>query len=138
MKKYNFVYEVLAVFGGTSILGLAVNSIKFGFDFNVGYQILLISIICVFLRYIFYSEEIIKGKSYTFRNICFFATFLPVLSMVAYFGEWLPMEPGAIIMFFIIFFVIGGVIATYFYFKLKKEGFQYTRKLNDFKDSHSA
>lgn len=138
MKKYSFISGVLITFGAISVLGLITHSIFEGFEFNIAYQMLLISVISELLRYAFYTENIIKNKSYTFRNICFFVTFLPILSIVAYFGEWMPMEPGAIIMFFIIFFVIGGVIATYFYFKLKKEGFQYTRKLNDFKDSHSA
>lgn len=68
-----------------------------------------------------FSDWIIKKLRYTWRSLLFVALFLPTLILIAWKGEWFPMEQtGAWAMFIGMFFLIFIVMAVGFdiYFRI--------------------
>lgn len=68
-----------------------------------------------------YSDWIIKKMRYTLRSLLFVALFLPTLTLLAWKGEWFPMEQsGAWAMFIGMFFLIfvGMTIGFDIYYRI--------------------
>lgn len=135
MKR--FLIELFVTIGAVSVIGTIVDMAINGFEFNMFHQIVIIAIIQVFFRYLFFSEEVIKNKGYSFRNMGFNLTFLPSLLILGVIWEWFPVKTEAIIGFFIIYLIIAIILNLMFIKHYKKIGFEYSTKLNEFKKQHN-
>ncbi len=133
--KFNFMNKVFITFGIAFFIWTVADSIFNGFEFNVAYQFMAISIISSTLRYVIYTENIIKNMNYTLRNIIFAGTYMPVLLAFAFYFKWFPFEIEILVTFVIIFLLSFAIVALFYYQYFKKIGFEYNVKLQEFKNS---
>ncbi len=85
------------------------------------WMLLLCSVLGSFIQGICFSGWIIKRMRYTRRSILFIALFLPVLSVIAWKGQWFPADGWKswglfVVIFFAIF--IGMTIGFDIYFRI--------------------
>lgn len=141
MKKnktiFDFISHIFMVYG-FSVICLCVFSMIFGESaeefsslFEMGnrglskwtlLQFLLVSTVIVLLRYLFFTDTIIKKASVTMRTIGMFASvILTVVVCVNLFGWFPAYEWKPWILFFICFGVSAGVSTAIFTFKEKTE-----------------
>ncbi len=135
MKR--FLTELFVTIGVISVLGSLTDMAFNGFEFNIFHQIVIVAIIQTFLRFLFFSEEIIKNKGYSFRSLGFQLTFLPSLLILGIIWNWFPLKTEAIIAFFIIYLIIAIVMHIIYIKHFKKIGFEYSTKLNEFKKQYN-
>lgn len=141
MKKsetiFDFVGHIFMVYG-FSIICLCMFCILFGESakgystlFEMGnqglskgtlLQFLLVSVVIVTLRYLFFTDKLVKKASIMIRTIGMFASvILSVILCVNLFGWFPAYEWKPWIMFFICFGVSAGVSTAVFAFKEKTE-----------------
>lgn len=85
------------------------------------WTLLLASITSSLIQAVCFSDWIIKKMRYTWRSLLFVLLFLPTLSLIAWKGEWFPMErAGSWAVFIGIFFLIFIVMTIGFdiYFRI--------------------
>lgn len=141
MEKKNSIFDLLGqmvfIFGVT-VICLSVFVILFGADaegmstiFSIGDkglavatlgQFLLMSVVITLLRFVFFTDCIIKGGSLLARTICMFvAVVIMIGTFAAWFG-WFPVnELKSWVMFFVSFFVCSSVSVTLSVWKERKE-----------------
>ncbi len=135
-KLKSITFHAFAFFGIWVLIIAIIENINNGFVFNYVYQILVASIFITVLRYVCYSEDIIKLKSYLFRNILFVAVLFPFLLAFSILCNWMVFETSIIITFSVIFVIIFTITSLNYYYKYKKIGFEYNTKLEDFKKAN--
>ena len=85
------------------------------------WTLLLASIAGSLIQAVCFTDWIIKKMRYTWRSLLFVLLFLPTLSLIAWKGEWFPMErAGSWAVFAGIFFLIFAVMTVGFdiYFRI--------------------
>lgn len=139
-KKYtilDLLGQVFFIFGVT-VTCLMVFVVLFGADANnvssifmlgerglavttIG-QFLLMSALITVIRFILFTDRIIKGWSITVRTISMFVAVIIMIGVFAAYFGWFPVNDAkAWIMFFVSFFVCCAISATLSALKEKKE-----------------
>lgn len=95
--------------------------------------LLLVSIIAASFQGLWFTEGLIKNMRYPYRLLGFAASFAPVLFVIAWFLGWFPLNPGSIIMFFLIFFMIFGAMALGYTLYYKKTAGSYEEALKQYR-----
>ncbi len=124
---FDFLVQIFMIFGIT-ILCLNVFVVLFGEDakeystmFEMGgrglttatmIQFLGVSVVTVLLKFLFFTDKIIKNMSVTLRTVCMFACVIAVLvTCIIVFG-WFPKNDIAAWGMFVLCFIISAAVST--------------------------
>ncbi len=139
-KKYNIfdlLGQIIFIFGVT-VICLSVFVIMFGADaqgmstiFTLGNQglavatlgqFLLMSVIITVVRFVLFTDFVIKGWPVAVRTMCMFVLIVMIIGIFAAEFGWFPVnDVKAWILFFVSFFVCCVVSVTLSVWKEKKE-----------------
>ena len=134
---FDFMINVMVVFS-ISIISLCLFTFLFGKDaqevstiFALGekgiplptmMQFLVMSFMITMLRWIYFTDRLIKNLSLTFRIILMFLTVILMIAILAAVFEWFPVNmvlPWVVFLLCFVIYATGSVIL--FYLKEKKE-----------------